>query len=121
VHGAWVGAGIGFGLALSVAVVAFAYVGLSSQFSWVPEIPFLLFTAGVVLIDLAMAGVRTAHASGRIRDGAMAAGLAGAIGGLTAAVCYVLFGKSVVNLIALPLLGAGAGVVVGAASALLRR
>ena len=121
VQGAWIGAGIGSGLALSVAAVAFAYVGLSPQFSWVPETPFLLFAAGIAIIDLAAAGGRTARASRRVRDGAMAAALAGALGGLAAGVCYVVFDRSAVNLIVLPLLGALAGTLVGTAAALFQR
>jgi hypothetical protein len=121
VQRAWIAVGIGSGSALSFAVVVFAFVGLNPSFSWVPEAPFLLFVGAVVLIDLVTAGTRAARISGSVRDGALAAALAGAIGGVVAGGCYVISGRSAVNLVALPILGALGGAAVGAAAAFLRR
>jgi hypothetical protein len=118
---AWIAVGIGSGSALSFAVVVFAFVGLNPSFSWVPEVPFLLFVGAVVLIDLVTAGTRAVRISGSVRDGALAAALAGAIGGFVAGGCYVISGRSAVNLVALPILGALVGAAVGAAAAFLRR
>jgi hypothetical protein len=106
---------------LSFAVVVFAFVGLSPAFSWVPEIPFLGFVAAVVLIDLVGASIRAGRMTGFVRDGALAAALTGAIGGAVAGACYVIAGRSVANLVVLPMLGTLAGAVVGAAAAFVRR
>ena len=121
VQRAWLAVGIQSAMPLSFSVVVFAFVGLSPQFSWVPEIPFLGFVAAVVLLDLVGAGMRAGRMTGNVRDGAMAAALAGAIGGAVAGVCYVISGRSATNLVVLPVLGAVAGAVVGAAAAFIRR
>jgi hypothetical protein len=113
--------GISTGISLSFAVVVFAVVGLGPWFTWVPDEVLIIAVAAVGVIDLARAGARGRRLTGWIRDGATAAALAGAIAGVAAGMCFVLFGNGIENLVVLPLIGAVSGIGVGTIAAWWRR
>ena len=106
---------------MSFAVVVFAVVGLGPWFTWVPDSVFIIAIAAIGVIDLARAGARGRQLTGWIRDGATAAALAGAIAGVAAGMCFVVFGKGIENLVTLPVIGAVAGLVIGGVAAWWRR
>jgi len=113
--------GISTGISLSFAVVVFAVVGLGPWFTWVPDSVLVIAAAAVGVIDLARAGARGRALTGWVRDGATAAALGGAIAGVAAGACFIVFGKGIANLAILPVVGAAAGLVIGGAVAWWRR
>ena len=113
--------GISTGISLSFAVVVFAVVGLGPWFTWVPDSVLIIAAAAVGVIDLARAGARGRALTGWVRDGATAAALGGAIAGVAAGMCFVVFGSGIANLAILPVVGAVAGLVIGGAAAWWRR
>ena len=108
-------------IAMSAAAVLFAVVGLSSSFSWVPEVPLL--AAGVVLPSaiLGVTGFRAGARTQTVLAGALAGAIAGALGGFVGGVSYVVFGKPALNIAVGLLAGAVVGAAIGAGGALLSR
>ena len=121
VNPASVALGVSGGLSLAFTVVAFAVVGLGPWFTWVPDVAFVAAAGAVGVISLATTGARARGVTSSVREGANAAALAGAIGGLAAGICYVAFGRGLANLVILPTIGAVGGAIVGTAAAWWRR
>ena len=96
-----------------------AIVGLTPGFSWVPELPLLAVSVLIPLVGYTAAGYRAQRRSGRIGGGVLAAAVAGAVTGLAGGLCFVLFGKPLLNIPIGMALGCVAGAVWGAAGALL--
>jgi hypothetical protein len=104
---------------LSFFVVLLALVGLTPQFSWVPELPLLAVSVLIPLVGYTATGYWAQRRSGRISGGVLAAAVAGVVSGLAGGICFVLFGKSLLNIPVGIGLGCVAGAVWGAAGALL--
>jgi hypothetical protein len=104
--------GLRYGVVLAAFAVAFAIVGLSPSFRWVPEIPLLLVAGLVPTVILTVAGYRA---------GALAGAVAGWIGGGTGGVAFVVYGRPVVNIPILLVAGLVAGLVLGALGAAVAR
>src|SRR5256885_5666416 len=86
--------GVRAGIALSVFVVLFAFAGLAPEFAWLPEVPLLAISVLVPLVAYSITGGRAARRSGRVRDGVVAAAVAGIICGIVGGVSYVPFCQS---------------------------
>jgi hypothetical protein len=104
---------------LSFFVVLLAFVGLTPQFSWVPELPLLAVSVLIPLVGYTATGYWAQRRSRRIAGGVLAAAIAGVVSGLAGGLCFVLFGKSLLNIPVGIGLGCVAGAVWGAAGALL--
>jgi hypothetical protein len=107
------------GLAVAACAVLFAVLGLSPSLSWIPELPLL---GSALLVPVAIYGVtgfRTGLRRRRVLDGALAGALAGAISGAAAGLCFVLYGKSPLNVLVGIVLGAAGGGFAGSLGALL--
>jgi predicted DNA repair protein MutK len=113
--------GVRAGLALSACVVVLAILGLTPSMSWIPEVPLLGVAILLPLAGYGLTGYRVGKRSGRTLAGAMAGGVAGVVSGGVGGVAYVIFGKSVLNVVVGLLLGAVGGAIVGAAAARLSR
>jgi len=84
----------------------------------VPEVPLLVASVAVPLVAYSVTGFRAERHDGRIRDGVVAGAVAGAVSGLTGGFCFVLFGKSPLNVPIGIALGCAAGAVWGAVGAI---
>jgi hypothetical protein len=91
-------------------VIVLAVVGLSPQFSWVPEVPLLAVAVLVPIVGYLMTGMSAGRRTQRVRGGVAAGATAGVISGVIGGVCYALFGKSLLNIV----VGLGLGLVAGA-------
>jgi hypothetical protein len=111
--------GLRGGAVISAWVVVLAIVGLSSWFSWVPEVPLLLLALLVPVLGYGVVGYRSTSASDLVKDGLLAGAIAGAVSGAVGGLSYVVFGKSLLNAFAGPLIGAGGGALIGAIAGLL--
>jgi hypothetical protein len=109
--------GLRVGAVLAVGVVILAVVGLTPSFSWIPEIPLLLTATLIPLLGFGFAGYSSALTTHRAWDGMVAGAVAGVLSGASGGLAYVAFGKPMLNLIVVPLLGVVGGAVVGAIAA----
>lgn len=107
------------GLMLAGFSVAFAVVGLSPGFSWVPEALLLGAAVFVPAVVLAWTGWRAARRANGIATAAFVTATAGLIGGGVAGTMYVLYGKSPLNVPIGLAAGAIAGSFVGGLTAAL--
>ncbi|GAC1684244.1 MAG: hypothetical protein PVS2B1_03570 [Candidatus Dormibacteraceae bacterium] len=114
-------AGVGSGALLAGFAILFAILGLTPSFSWIPEVPLLAIAGVVPVAVLMVTGYRAWKSSGSIRMGAIAGATAGSIGGFTGGVAYVVFGKSIFNVVAGTIVGIASGAVLGAAGAVVAR
>ena len=110
--------GIRGGIVLSAFVILFAFLGLSPELSWLPEVPLLVASIVVPLVGYSVSGFLAARHSRRTGDGVVAGALAGIVSGLTGGLCFVLFGKSPLNVPVGVVLGCTAGGVWGAVGAI---
>jgi hypothetical protein len=113
--------GVGWGLVLAVFAAVFSVLGLTPSLAWIPEVPLLGAGALVPLVVLAMAGSRAGSRSGQIAGGWLAGAVAGAIGGMAGGLCYVAYGKPVLNVAVGLLAGAAGGAVIGGLAVLATR
>jgi hypothetical protein len=110
--------GIRSGLMISAFVVLFAFVCLTPELSWVPEAPLLAVSVLVPLVGYAITGFRAVRRSRRVSDGVLASALAGVVSGFTGGMCFVLFGKPLLNVPVGIALGCVAGAVWGTVGAI---
>src|SRR4030088_3411278 len=89
--------GLLWGCGLAVFAVSFGVLGLTPSLTWIPELPLLVVGAVISMLLLAWAGRRTVRHSGERSSGFLAGALAGAVGGVGGGMCYVAYGKPVLN------------------------
>ena len=110
-----------WGLLLAAFAIVFGVLGLTPSLTWIPEVPLLIAGAAGPLLILAAAGGRAGSPSGPAGAGALAGAVAGMIGGFAGGLCFVAFGKPVLNVAIGVLAGAMGGAVVGGIAGLLGR
>lgn len=113
--------GVRWGSVLGLFAIVFGILGLTPSLAWIPELPLLVVGTAVPLLLLAGAGLRASSQSGRIASGLTAGVVAGVIGGIAGGLCYIAFGKSLLNLPIGLLAGGAGGAVIGGLSGLLGR
>src|SRR5438093_12120088 len=92
-----VGLGVRAGLVLSTFVALLAFIGLTPELSWVPEVPLLAVSVLVPHVAYAVTGFRAERRSGRIGSAVVASVVAGGVSGLAGGLSFVLFSKSLLN------------------------
>lgn len=113
--------GVASGVVLGACVIVLAILGLTPSLSWIPEAPLVGVAVLLPLAVCGLTGFRVGLRDGRVAPGAVAGALAGSIGGVVGGMCYVLFGKPLLNIAGGLLLGSIGGGAAGAAGALLSR
>lgn len=113
--------GIRGGVALAFAAIVFAVLGLTPSLRWIPEVPLILAAILVLIVGLGVVGYRAGSRWSRLEAGAMAGAVAGGSAGLVGGLCYVLFGKSLLNVVVGLILGTIGGTIIGAAGGLVAR
>jgi hypothetical protein len=106
--------GLGGALVLCTGVVVFAVLGLVPEMRWIPEVPLLVAALLLPLSVWGLIGYRVVGRGGRVMAGSTAAAITGAIGGSVGGLCYVIVGKSALN-VAVGLLLGSAGLLLGSA------
>lgn len=112
--------GVRWGLVLAVFAITFGILGLTPSLAWIPEVPLLVVGAVVPMLVLAQAGLQAGSRSGK-PAGLAAGAVAGAIGGIAGGLCYVAYGKPVLNIAIGLLAGALGGAAIGGLAGLLGR
>ena len=120
-NGSAMAEGVWGGIALSLAVILLALLGLTPSLRWIPEVPLIVAAIAVPVAGYALTGYRAGRRSGRMAAGALAGAVAGCISGAVGGIAYVLFGKSLLNIVVGLLLRAVAGGVIGAGGGVLAR
>ena len=110
-----------WGLLLAAFAVVFGVLGLTPSLRWIPEGPLLIAGAAGPILILAVAGWRAGSGSDPAGAGALAGALAGMIGGVAGGLCFVAFGKPVLNVAIGVLAGASGGALVGGIAGRLSR
>jgi hypothetical protein len=113
--------GASVGVALGACVIVLAILGLTPSLSWIPEVPLIGASILLPVAVYGLTGFREGRRSGQILAGALAGAVAGGISGAVAGIAYVLFGKSLLNIVVGLCLGAAGGAAVGAVGAWLGR
>lgn len=113
--------GLRSGVVLAGCAVVLAFLGLTPSLSWIPEVPLLGAAILIPIAVLGITGYRAGLRSGRVVAGALAGAIAGSLSGTVGGICYVVFGKSAINVLAGLLLGALGGAAFGAAGSVLSR
>lgn len=113
------GEGLRSGVVLAGCVVVLAVLGLTPSLSWIPEVPLLGVAILIPVAVLGITGYRASFRSRRVVAGALAGAIAGSLGGTVGGICYVLFGKSAINVLAGLPLGILGGAAFGAAGSVL--
>jgi hypothetical protein len=109
------------GILLGLIALAFAVLGLSPSFSWIPEVPLIVAAIIVPVGILAFTGFQASSRSGLTMSGAAAGGQAGAVGGFIGGLAYFLFGKPALNIVVGLLAGAIGGAAIGFLGAVISR
>lgn len=102
-----------WGSGLAIFAVTFGILGLTPSLTWIPELPLLVVGAVVPLLLLGWAGWLATRHSGERTSGFLAGALAGAMGGVAGGICYVAYGKPVLNVAVGLVVGAAAGLAIG--------
>ena len=113
--------GMRWGLVLAVFAIVFGILGLTPSLAWIPEVLLLGAGALVPLLVLGIAGSRAGSRSGQAASGLLAGVVAGGISGIAGGLCYVAYGKPVLNVIVGLLAGTAGGAVIGGLAGLLGR
>jgi len=103
---------------LSAFVALLAFIGLTPELSWVPEVPLLAVSVLVPPVAYAVTGFRAERRSRSIGNSVVASAVAGVVSGLAGGLSFVLFGKSLLNVPIGLVLGCLAGAVWGAVGAI---
>src|SRR5438128_4655009 len=94
-NGSALAEGVRGGIALSLASSCWPSWGLTPSLRWIPEVPLIVAAIAVPVAGYALTGYRAGRRSGRMAAGALAGCISGAVGGIA----YVLFGKSLLNIV----------------------